>query len=95
MGLFDCGQPLFRDFDRDQIRVREITIVVGLLLGAHRTGPAGIRVPEQGLLDHLAAFQQDIALAVLFIFEGPQDITKGVHVLELGPGAELLLDYGA
>ena len=86
--------PGLVDDHRDQVRVREIPIVVGLLLAAHGLGAAPVRVPEQGLLHHLAAVEEEVALPPLLVLQRQLHVAERVHVLQLGAGAELVLPLG-
>src|SRR5690606_41479882 len=46
--------PLLVDVQANQIRLREIAVIVGLLLAAHLLGPALVLQPAQGGLFHLS-----------------------------------------
>ena len=74
-----------------QVRVREIAVVVGLFLGAHGAGLVLVRVVEPGLLDHLAAALDEVDLALDLEADGLVQKAEGVDVLDLGAGAEFLL----
>ena len=74
-----------------QVRVREITIVVGVLLAAHGPGLAAAGIEEAGFLHHLAAVLVDLDLALGLILDRLHDETHRIHVLDLGPGAQGLL----
>ena len=47
--------PLARGRDRDEVRLGEVAVVLGLLLDAARGGQPGVLVPVPGLLDDRAA----------------------------------------
>ena len=68
---------------------------MGLLLAAHGLGAAPVRIPEQGLLHHLAAVEEQVALPPLLVLERQLHVAKRVHVLQLGAGAELVLAPGS
>ena len=76
------------EHQRRQIRLGKIAVVVTALLRATRADRAGRRVPEHGLLQHRLAALQLRALPRELQLERPLDAGEGVHVLDLGLGAE-------
>ena len=89
------GQKLGVDHQGQQVRVGEVAVIVGLLLGAHGAGLVPLGVVEAGLLDHLAAALDDVDLALDLETQGALQEAEGVDVLDLGAGAELFLALGA
>ena len=76
------------DDQRRQIRLGEVAVVVGLLLGAHGIGAALVRVPQPALLDDAPAGLDDFDLALDLVFQGGADEAEAVDVLHFGLGSE-------
>ena len=90
------GLELFRvNVHWQEIRIREVAVVVGLFLAAHGLGDVLVRVVEARLLDHLATVQDHVFLAGNLVGNGAAHVAEGVHVLELRAGAELFLAPGS
>ena len=77
------------DLDRQQVRVGEIAVVVGLFLGTHGAGFLLLRVEQARLLHHLATALDDQDLALDLVVDRLLDEAEGIDVLQLGAGAEL------
>src|SRR5262245_45183514 len=77
-----------RELERQQIRIGEVTIIVRLLLGAHRTRLASGRIKQTGLLLDRAAVLDDVDLAARLVFDGLADEADGIDVLDLAARAE-------
>ena len=78
----------FVDLHRQEIRIREISIIVGLLLGAHRPGLVLVRVVETGFLHHGAAALEQVDLPRNFVVDRLLDESKGIQILDFGACAE-------
>src|SRR5919107_1668422 len=77
-----------RHLQGEQVRLREIAVVVGVLLAAELVHLVGLGiVVERGLLDTAAATQY-LTLPLQLPRQAPLDEAEGVHVLELGLGTE-------
>ena len=61
-----------------QIRIREITIILGVLLAPHGIGFSLIVIPSSGLLNDLFAAFDQIDLTLGLPFNGPCNGLKGV-----------------
>ena len=86
----DTFYPLIADPYRRQVRIREIPVIFGILLGTHSVGVFLIVIPPPGLLDHRTAFFQQFDLAGSLSFNSPCNGLKRVQVLHLCPGSQLL-----
>src|SRR5690606_25830221 len=76
------------DFERRQIRIRKITIVVRVFLGAQRRRLRGAGIEAARLLLYLTTSVQDRRLARDLDGDGPLHELEGVDVLELYPRTE-------
>ena len=90
--LFD---ELGRRLDRDEIGLGEVAVVVRLLLG-----PSGGELPRcgvevVGLLPHLVSRLPDTDLPLDLGLDPARDEVERVHVLDLGPRAQLVGAGGA
>ena len=74
----DLFNPVFFNDQRQKVGVREITVVMGFLLAAHRSRPVFFRVPQPGFLNHLTAVGQDLLLPADFKDQGVLDMFKRV-----------------
>ena len=83
------GNPLIAYDHRHQIRIREIPVILGILLGSHGLGALLVVIPAPRLLDYLSAFFQQLNLTPALPLYGSGNGLKGVQVLHLGPGAKL------
>src|SRR5438128_1036030 len=83
------GYPLTTAFEWRQVRLREVAIVFGELLGPLRDRQPARIVPASRLLDQPAARLQDFRLADDLVLDRAMDRPEGVHVLDLDLGAEL------
>ncbi len=88
-------QPFVADVDGGQIRLREIAIIVGVLLAAHRVAHAALVVPAAGFLQNLAAVLQQLNLPENLIFNGPGNGLKGIHIFSFGARAQLRIAHAA
>ena len=86
--LTDGFDFLVGGVDGHQVRLPEVPVVVGVFLAPHGGGDAFVRVPPQGFLGHLAAAFQQVDLPVVLVGHGLFHVGEGVHVLDLGAGAE-------
>ena len=77
--------------DGQQIRTREITVVVRVLLGAHHGRFAPLVVPAAGGLDLRNPAVQFLGLARGFVMHGAAHRADAVQVLQLDLRAQLLL----
>ena len=84
-GLTDFRNPLRREFKRQQVRVGEIAIVVGLFLAAHGACFHAVGVKKAGFLLNRAAAFHDVALPLNFEVDGLFDKAEGVDVFQLNP----------
>ena len=83
--LIDIG---LRELERQQVRIREIAIVVRLFLGAHRARLALVRVEQPRFLVDRAAILDDLDLAPRLVLDRLADEIDRVHVLDFAAGAE-------
>ena len=67
-----------------KIRLGEVAVVLGVLLGAHGIGGVLVLVPAPGLLHHPAARLQPFDLPPGLIVDGPADGLEGAEVFQLG-----------
>ena len=79
------------DHERQQVRIREIAVVVRLFLRAHRARLAAIRVVQARFLHDLAAALDQLDLALDLVVDRALDEAERIEVLDLGARAELLL----
>ena len=77
-----------RQFERQEVRIGEIAIIVRLFLGAHRPRLAGLGVEQARLLVDRAALLDDLDLAARLVFDGLADEADRVDVLDLAARAE-------
>ena len=84
----DLGHPFGVGIDRDQIRLGEVPVVVGLFLGAHGVGPTIGVVPMPGFLHDLLARGVHVGLAGCLVLDGPAQRPQRVQVLDLTAGAQ-------
>ena len=84
------GNESLIDEDRQEIRIREVTVVVRLFLAAHRTGFVAVGIVEARFLDHLAAAFQHLDLAINFVKDCALQKAEGIEVLGLCARAELI-----
>ena len=89
----DAFQPLITDIDRYQIRIREVTIILRILLGTHRIGIFLIIIPASRLLNDLFSGLQQIDLSLPLPLNGSGDGLEGIQVLHLGTGSELFRSH--
>ena len=75
------------DHHRGQIGIWKITVILGVLLGAHGIGIFFVVVPAPRLLDHPAAVLQNLNLALPLILDHPGNGFKRIQVLHLGAGS--------
>ena len=97
LGQFCPGgvQVLLGDLHGRDVRLREVAVILGVLLGAHGVGGVLVLVPAAGLLDHPLAVLDQLDLAAGLIGDGPGNGLEGVDVLHLGAGAQLRAPGGA
>ncbi|MNL25734.1 hypothetical protein D3C87_1472230 [compost metagenome] len=81
------------DDHRQQVRIGEVTVVVGFLFAAHRTGFVLVRIVQAGLLDHFSAVFDQFDLTLDFAVDRLLDEAERVDVLDLAAGAELDLAF--
>ncbi len=93
-GAGDFGLPLFVDYQREQVGLGEIAIVVRLFFRAHAVGLAFVGVVEARLLCDLAAGFDDVDLASDFVFQRFADEAERIYVFDFCFGAELFLAAG-
>ncbi len=77
-----------REFQRQQVGIREIAIVMRFFLGAHRARLALVRVEQPRLLVDRAAILDDLDLAPRLVLDRLADEVDRVHVLDFAAGAE-------
>ena len=78
------------DLHRQQVRIREVAVVVGFFLRTHAARLALVGVVEPRFLHHLAAAFDHVDLARDFVVDGLLDVAERIDVLDLGARAELL-----
>ena len=84
----DLLNPLIRNMDRRKIRVREVTVILGILFGTHCMGGFLVVIPSSGFLDNASARFQKLDLALSFSLNGMCNGLEGVQVLHLGSGSK-------
>ena len=84
----DFGHPGGVEFERQQVGVGEIAIVVGLFLRAHRPGLAPARIEQARLLQDLAAVLEDLDLPSRLVLDRLLDVAVGIDVLDLAARAQ-------
>ena len=70
------------DLQREQIGVREVTIVVRVLLASHRTSLVAIRIVEARLLTHRTAVGNEFDLTLHLEIDRAFEKTKRVEILD-------------
>ncbi len=78
------------EFERQQIRVREVAIIVRIFLGPQRARRAAIGIEQPRLLHDRAALLEHLDLAPRLIFDDLHDEAHGIDVLRLRPRSELI-----
>ncbi len=76
------------EFERQQVRIGEVAVVMRLFLGAHRARLALAGIVEAGLLVDRAAILEDADLAARLDIDGLADEADRVDVLDLAARAE-------
>ena len=97
-GHFLCAQlrlaglhrrnPLVAYNHRRKIRIREIAVILGVLLGAHGLGALLVVIPAPRLLDDLLSILQELNLPGTLPLNGPGNGLEGVQILHLCPGSQ-------
>ena len=80
--------PLGVGHQRDQVRLEEVPVVVGVLLGPQRLRPPGALVPVARLLHDVLARLEQGDLPLGLVLDGPAEGAHRVEVLDLAAGAE-------
>ena len=75
-------------FNRKEIGVGEVSIVVSIFLGSHFLGFAEVLVPPPGGLDKRFPIVECFALTGNLVMNGTAHGGGGVHILELDLGAK-------
>ncbi len=86
-GLDEC----LVERDRQQVRIREVAVVVRFFLGAQRARLALVRIVQARFLADLAAAFDDLDLARDLVVDRLLDEAERIQVLDLAARAELLL----
>ena len=81
--------PCFIDYQGQQIRVREVAVVVSELLAAHGPCDFAVGIPQARFLHDAAARFDDFGLALDFVLNGFFHAAERVEVLDLRARAEL------
>src|SRR5471032_567118 len=81
------------DHHRQQVRIGEVTVVVGFLFAAHWTGFVLVRIVQASLLDHFAAVFDQLDLTAYFAVDRLLDKAERVDVLDLAARAEFDLAF--
>ena len=87
-GSLDLVDPGLVQIHRNQVRFREVTVVVGFFLGTHGQGHPVSVIPGTGLLYNMTAVFHDFDLAFHFVFDGPFQGTERVQVFDFRTGTE-------
>ncbi len=74
----------------NEVRLREISIVVGVFLGAHGGGFHRFGIPAARFLHNRDGMRHAFALAARLVFKRRVNAAEGVHVLDFHLRAELL-----
>ena len=88
--LFD---PCIRNMDRRKIRVREVTVIFGILFGTHGVRRLFVVIPSSCLLDNGSAFFQKLDLTLSLTLDRSCNGFKRVQVLHLGSCSEGLASH--
>ena len=88
-------QIVLGDLHGRNVRLREIPVVLCVLLGAHGKSGILVLIPPAGLLDDAFSLFHTLDLPPGLICDGPDNGLKGVEVLHLRAGAQLLRARGA
>src|SRR5690554_2202983 len=78
------------DYNGQQVRAGEVTVIVGFLFAAHRSGFVAIAVIKTGLLNNTTAIFQNIHLPLYFMGNGLLHKTERVQVLGFCASAQLI-----
>ena len=70
--------PLIRNPYRNQIRIREVTVILRILLGTHRMGGFLVVIPAAGFLDDLFAILDQLDLTDALALNGTGNGFEGV-----------------
>ena len=89
-GSTQLFNPCIGNVDRWKIRVREVTVIFGILFGTHGVGRFFVVIPAAGFLDNGSAFFDQLDLSLPLALNGSGNGLKGVQVLHLGPCSECL-----
>ena len=74
--------------DWRKIRVREVTVILGILFGTHCMGGFLVVIPSSGFLDNASAHFQKLDLALSFSLNGMCNGLEGVQILHLCSGSK-------
>ncbi len=74
---------------RQQVRVREIAVIVRVFLRPERAGDALVRIEQPGLLRHRAAALDQLDLPLRLMLDHRHDEAHRIDILGLGPSPEL------
>jgi hypothetical protein len=80
--------PGRRNLQRQQVGVGEVAVVVGVFLGAHGAGLAGVRIEQHGGLVDAAAVLDRLDLPLRLVLDRLLQEAEGVEVLDLAPRAQ-------
>ena len=88
LSRFHLLNPLITNDNWCQIRIREITVILGVLLGTHRIGIFLVVIPSSRFLNDFLAILQELNLTGTLSLNGAGDGFKRVQVFHLGTGAK-------
>jgi hypothetical protein len=82
---------LLGDHQRQEVRVREVAVVLRIFLAAHGAGLVALGIVEAGFLLDAAAVFQDLDLAARLELDRPLHEAEGIEVLDLAARAQRAL----
>jgi hypothetical protein len=88
----DAFDVLAGEFERQQVGIGEVAVIVRLFLRAHGARLVLVGVVQAGFLIDLAAVLKDIDLAAGFVFGRHLDEAERVDVLDLAARAEMAFE---
>ena len=90
----DTLNPGIVQLYRNEVRLREVTVVMCFFLRTHGQSYAVSFIPGTGFLNNVAAVFQNLFLALNFIVDSALQSTEGVQVFDFGTGTEFLSAFG-
>ena len=89
----DFFDPCIRNMNRRKIRIRKISVILGILFGTHRIRIFFIIIPTAGFLCDCLTFFNQLNLALSFTFDSSGNRFERVQILHLCSGSEFFCTY--